>query len=510
MVFDVDHNFEPTELPPLEPPEGTDDGWDVGEVQLCESPLTEPTYTDSSSSFGYSDADFPLMNIEGAIAIQDFEDDWWIWQIGDSTEQSENLHVFGWNSAGEHTNRYTSSIPTRLYIWDADGNGEDDLFITGEFLEIYWSVLTDHEIHEVLLENEAQRGVRDAGLIDVDGDGDLDLWALVAVGSPDSNLAWAWMYLQESPGVFAEPYEFVDPSFLGASFEAVTMDWDGDSDLDFYFCNDFGFMYGGNGLLLNDGEGNFSEGDANGSDVVTACMSTSVADINQDRKLDLYLTAAGGHHYLQQRNVGFVDVTTSINMPKPPISLMLWGGHVIDYNNDGFLDIFAGSSGFTRFIESDDPDIPDSVTAERAPIWLIKQTSIDNFEEIGAEIGLPQETVSRATLAYDLNKDGVVDLIAGDAARLAHVFLSDGCTANNWISIEAPDNSIVRVVAEDQVWTMLLTRHPGMASSMPPVAHIGLGNIGQVDWIEVEIPWVGTRYLLGPIETRRRLKFVEP
>ena len=44
-----------------------------------------------------------------------------------------------------------------------------------------------------------------------------------------------------------------------------------------------------------------------------------------------------------------------------------------------------------------------------------------------------------------------------------------------------------------------------MAASMPSVAHIGLGEVSQIDRIEVQVPWKGIYTLEGPIEARQRL-----
>ena len=42
--------------------------------------------------------------------------------------------------------------------------------------------------------------------------------------------------------------------------------------------------------MINDGTGQFAQGDALGADLVTACMGASVADMNRDGYLDLYMT----------------------------------------------------------------------------------------------------------------------------------------------------------------------------------------------------------------------------
>ena len=54
--------------------------------------------------------------------------------------------------------------------------------------------------------------------------------------------------------------------------------------------------------------------------------------------------------------------------------------------------------------------------------------------------------------------------LTSSAGRLAYVFMSDGCTKENWIEIQAPEGSIVQVVSGTQAWTHLVTAHPGMAA----------------------------------------------
>jgi len=86
------------------------------------------------------------------------------------------------------------------------------------------------------------------------------------------------------------------------------------------------------------------------------------------------------------------------------------------------------------------------------------------------------------------------------------MFLSDSCTTNNWIEIEAPRGSIVQVEADGKQWKMLATTDPGFAVSQPSSVHIGLGDIAIVDKITVHIPYVGIAQLNGPIQARRRIR----
>jgi len=158
----------------------------------------------------------------------------------------------------------------------------------------------------------------------------------------------------------------------------------------------------------------------------------------------------------------------------------------------------VATSGFSQ----DDPSNPG---IPPYPLWMIEQQSDHTFVEVGAELGLEQESVSRAVLSQDINDDGIVDILVTGGTEVATVYLSDGCTADNWIEIFGPDNSLVRVFADNQLWTIHLTKTPGMGESKPASVHIGLGDIETIDWIKIDVPWMGRRSILGPIETRRSI-----
>ena len=87
--------------------------------------------------------------------------------------------------------------------------------------------------------------------------------------------------------------------------------------------------------------------------------------------------------------------------------------------------------------------------------------------------------------------------------------MSEGCTANNWIRIQAPMGSWVVVEADGVTRGALVSDTPGMGASIPAVAHIGLGSAAQVDRITAEVPWVGTRTLIGPIDVRQTVAWSE-
>lgn len=472
--------------------EVSDPGWQEGEVLSCIAPLPEVSYVDVSSSWGSTEPWSGRLN-EGAVALDWTDQQWRLWQL----EPPDGIRFSEENTAPSSLPN-SGAPPMRFYLDDFDDDGASDMLVHGEFLHISWSAGSD-PVTDILLPFTSFMGVRAVGAIDADGDGDKDIYALVAIGNQEGIPQDSYGLLLENLGgrTFAEPVSIADgePAW-GASFDALPMDWDGDADPDLYICNDFGNLFGPNWVLINDGKGGFTKGDDLGAGITTACMGASAADMNADGLLDLYLTSTAEHFLLQGTQAGFVDVSSAWGLPEAEYKYqMLWGAQLADYDNDGLTDIFTATSQFSL----DD--------ASPYPLWMIRQDAPGSFVEVGASLGLPQQTMSRTAIAHDLNGDGVLDLLATDASRSAWVLLSEGCTAENWIEIEAPSGTTVVVEAGGVKRAMLVTREPGMGASLPAVAHIGLGAAEEVDRITAQLPWLGERTLVGPIPARQRVQW---
>ena len=52
-----------------------------------------------------------------------------------------------------------------------------------------------------------------------------------------------------------------------------------------------------------------AQGDALGADLVTACMGASVADMNRDGYLDLYMTSIADQHLLENEKDGYIEIS---------------------------------------------------------------------------------------------------------------------------------------------------------------------------------------------------------
>ncbi len=278
-----------------------------------------------------------------------------------------------------------------VLLLDIDGDGDQDLLLavgpalvsarndgTGVFHEFkLWKAGTPGDIYSL-------------SAADPDGDGDLDVYAcryaengiLFGVPTPyhDANNGNTNVYYRNDGERFTVATDEVG---LGEnnhkySLASVWEDFDQDGDLDLFVANDFGR----DNLYRNEG-GRFTDvAGQTGADDISAGMGVSVSDYDLDGDVDLYITnmfsAAGrrivpqeelfmggehleihrhyerharGNTLLANRGDGtFEDVTDAAGVA---VGGWGWGATFVDYNNDGYEDIFA-PDGFITNRESDD------------------------------------------------------------------------------------------------------------------------------------------------------------
>jgi len=170
---------------------------------------------------------------------------------------------------------------------------------------------------------------------DIDNDGDLDIIVSGETGNPVTvkNAVFinnAGTYTLQGTENVITPGHFADIKFG---------DVDGDGDMDVIFNgNSNGDM--GKGIALNDGNGIFSR---SALDVTSATISCGFADFNNDGLLDYYVigngTANMGTMFFQNTDGTFTKDQSSfnsLNLIDPDIS-------IVDFNNDGYIDMFISA-----------------------------------------------------------------------------------------------------------------------------------------------------------------------
>jgi len=272
---------------------------------------------------------------------------------------------------------------------------------------------------------DAQTNTADVLFIDIEGDGDLDVY--LAEGT--DNVFGRVNRLLENDGnaVFTDITATNMPTTSNAPFapgpsnsQALAAgDIDGDGDEDIFIAN-----VGFNELLLNDGNGVFS----NASNLLPApipdamypfsVISTAVnlVDITNDGKLDIIVGyelppippfGPGGlpnHIFIQQNDGSFADESFS-RFPADNIYATL---KVItyDFDNDGDLDLFECNIGQNQLLTNDGNGFFTYETATRLPT--------QTFRSRGVGLG-------------DIDGDGDPDLVIGNSSdEQNRIYINDG------------------------------------------------------------------------------------
>ena len=169
-------------------------------------------------------------------------------------------------------------------VGDIDGDGREDILLIGYYRIQFFLQQPDGRFEESLgrLDLADPHAANMSNLIDLDGDGDLDL----SLANDRSSTT------PPDPGDVNELFERTGPlTWQDVSdrlqtdgrdgYTKLTPRIDADLDLDLYVVNHMPFCTG-NRLLQNDGTGQFSEWPAPGLDLAVSGMGLDQADINGD------------------------------------------------------------------------------------------------------------------------------------------------------------------------------------------------------------------------------------
>lgn len=236
--------------------------------------------------------------------------------------------------------------PTRAAAWgDVDADGDPDLLVgftpgAGGVLRLYRNVggrFVDvtREVG-VTIDSGA---VRQPAFVDIDGDGDLDLY--VAFRDKPNVL------FRNESGHFADVAPSLGLADPRKSVGGTWFDMDGDGDLDLYQGNMDGDA---NALWRNDGarftdiaaEAGVQWGGRPPNDKTKGTVRTCAADVNGDGRLDLVTANYGTNGLFLNRGDGrFEDVSAA------------WGVNIdshfdtcalADFDNDGRIDLYVNGT----------------------------------------------------------------------------------------------------------------------------------------------------------------------
>lgn len=286
----------------------------------------------------------------------------------------------------------------------------------------------------------------------------------------------------------------------GAGLGAACADFNRDGKMDLYVAND----QNANILWINKGNLQFEDqsllaGAAyNGEGRALSGMGIAVGDIDNHGSEDILVTNLMGETNSLFRNPGngfFNDATAEYGISAPSLPFTGFGVDWLDYDNDGFLDLYTVNGSVETVIAKGGTPCPYTMKNR-----LFHNEGGRKFIDVSDVSGpaLQLEAVGRGLAAGDLNNDGRIDMIATNNNGKPWLLLNQDRSKYHWllVGLEGVKTNRQGLGAEVGVLrkgqkTLWRRSHPdgSYASSGDPRVHFGLGNDPRIDGVVAR--WVG-------------------
>lgn len=407
-------------------------------------------------------------------------------------------------------------------VGDYDNDGFLDIYVTNFGQNILYRNNGDGSFSDVTEAAGAgeKRWSSSAAFLDYDKDGDLDLYVanyldfrlednkscgyknlLTYCGPSQYKGISDILYRNNGAGTFTEVTIQAGVSNPeGKGLGVVGGDYDNDGDIDIYVANDDTQNF----LYRNSGDGKFSEvsllagvgfsenGEAEGS------MGVSFGDYDNDGYLDLVVTNYQNQVNTLYHNDGnglFSDVSYISGFGSISYSYVGWGVGFIDYDNDGWLDLFVANGHLQDNIEE-----YDKTSSYRQRNRLFKNERDGRFREIASRLplrdGLSLIASSRGAAFGDYDNDGDIDILISNSDESPNLLKNEVGNKNRWLGIKAVGSrsnrdaigARIKIVTGNKAQIKEITSGGSYASQSDLRLLFGLETAEQVDVIEVRWP----------------------
>src|SRR4051812_7691855 len=451
---------------------------------------------------------------------------------GTFTESAERAGL-----TGRAQNRYGMGVATGDY----DNDGFEDIFVTG----VGGNTLYHNNENGTFTDVTEHSGVggsgwsTSAGFFDYDNDGKVDLficryveWSFGerrycgdrspggrAYCHPDNFRGIAnLLFHNNGDGTFTDvsgKSGIANPG--GKSLGVTFADFDGDGWTDIYVANDSVPCF----LYRNNRNGTFTDvapeaGVGFNEDGQTfAGMGTDFADYDNDGKPDLVVTDLSNQRYVIFHNNGqgvFTDLTTQSGVGGATAAYSGWSTRFLDFDNDGWKDLFFAQGHVMDNIEMTTPNI-----RYLQPPLLLRNTG-GRFALVDGGPGLKKSLAGRGAAFGDLDNDGRLDIVSTNLGEKAYILHNETESTNGWIKLEFTGKKsnrdgigcLVKVTNESnlsQFYTVNTAVGYLSASDKRLTVGLGTGHLAQ----SIELVWPsGIRQRFENIRTGTTVRAVEP
>ncbi len=429
-----------------------------------------------------------------------------------------------------------------LATGDYDNDGDDDLFVTNFGANVLYR--NDGSGRFVDVTAAARLSVpytpyfsTSAAFFDYDRDGDLDLYVCGYVDftfetnrrcvrdgiqsycDPDVyNGVPDLLYRNNGDGTFMDvSIDAGVATSLGKGLGVVCGDYDGDGWPDVFVANDRvpNFLY------RNNHDGTFTDvallsGVAYGEDGnARAGMGADFGDYDNNGTMDLYVTNFSLEPNSLFRNNGndtFTETTFPAGVGNQTLMFLAFGTAFFDYDNDGWLDLFAANGHVIDNIERFDQGITYTETNQ-----LFKNDR-GRFTEVSDRSGaaFSVRRVHRAAAFGDVDNDGDLDVLVTSVNDVPELLRNEGTEEGNSLMIktvgtQSNRNGIgarITVTAGDLKLVKEVKSAYSYLASNDLRVHFGLGANTRAETIEIRWP-SGTVGTIADVESGQLVTVTE-